>query len=45
MGPGLKGIKKLMAMWADALVEDFDIWDVTIECFDVIKIGWVLIEL
>lgn len=33
IGPGFKTLKKLMTMWVDSVIEDFDIWDITIECY------------
>jgi len=31
IGEHLNGLKKMMNKWVEALIEDFDIWDVTIE--------------
>ena len=33
MGTHLAGMKKLITKWADSIIEDFDIWDVTIDCY------------
>jgi len=34
IGEHLGGLKKMMNKWVESLVEDFDIWDVTIETHD-----------
>lgn len=35
IGPHLNGLKKIITKWVDAIVEDFDIWEVTIETYEV----------
>jgi len=35
IGPHLNGLKSLVNKWVDSILEDFDIWDVTIETYEV----------
>jgi len=35
IGEHLSGLKKMMNKWVESIVEDFDIWDVSIETHEV----------
>lgn len=35
IGEHLSGLKKMMNKWVESIIEDFDIWDVSIETHEV----------